>query len=98
MHNNQGHLSTEKTSSNWDARDVGIGGRQNSRYPAVFLFLFGRVDGDNIRKGSHRTLLPLWIPIEHNLDLDSKNSLKHEKHNSIRKENNKGQLMKKSLE
>ena len=40
-----------------------------------FFFLLGRMDYDNIRKRGGRALLALRIPIKHDLNFDTKNSL-----------------------
>ena len=45
-----------------------------------FFFLLGGMDYHNIRKRGGRALLALGIPIKHDLNFDTQNSLRHPKH------------------
>src|SRR5574341_1170630 len=56
-------------------RNLNIGGQNCCGSVDDFFLLLGRVDGDNIRKRGGRALLALRIPIKHDLNFDTKNSL-----------------------
>lgn len=81
--NTQGAISENKSSraiktfsSNGD---LNISCCQNSSRPGIFFLLLWRVDCDNIWEGSFRTLLSFRIPIKHDLNLYTKNTLQDNK-------------------
>jgi hypothetical protein len=43
--------------------------------PGILIFILGGMDSDQVWERSLRTLLTLWVPVKHDLHLDTKYTL-----------------------